>query len=930
MVFTGNILIDVFSILIATLVVIIVLFKKRYSYWKNAGIEYLEPSIPFGNLKQAFFQQSSIGEWVVEFYNIMKKRKAKHAGCYFIHEQIYVPIDLDLIKRIMQIDFVHFTDHGVYYTDEGESLTATIFAVGGQRWRNLRTKLSPVFTSGKMKLMFPIMLKISQELTETLRRESGENPIDAKDISARFTTDVIGNCAFGIECNSLEDPNTEFRVHGKRLFNPTTYEVLRVFFSVVFPNVMRFFGGRIFPKDATDFFWNVIKDTANYRRENGIRRNDAFQLLLDILNEDGKDNSTLTFDEMAAQAFMFFTAGFETSSTLISFALYELSQNEAVQNNLRDEINKVLNQNNGELTYDALFDTPYLDMVIYETLRKYPPLPNLSRECTQDYRIPDTNVVIRKGEGVAIPVKGIHYDPEYYPDPDKFDPLRFSDKNKSKRHQFAFLPFGEGPRICLAVFKRRYCHWKNMGVECLEPSIPFGNFKANFNQKQSMGEWCLEYYNTMKARNVKHAGCYFLHLPIYVPMDLDVIKNIMQTDFDHFVDHGGYYNEKDDPLSAHLFLLEGQKWRNLRIKLTPTFTSGKMKLMFPIIMKLSQQLVEILQEESANNPIDVKDISARFTTDVIGNCAFGIDCNSLKDPNTEFRVRGKRLFNLTVAEMVTTFFGCFFPNSMRYFGVRLLPKEVTDFFWNIIKENTTYRQKTGIRRNDAFQLLLDMLKDDVKENENGLTFNELAAQAFIFFVAGFETSSSLMSFALLELAVNEDIQERLRSDINNVVRKNNEELTYEDLFEMRYLDMVINETLRKYPPLPNLSRKCTKDYQVSGSNITIHKGQLVSILAKGIHYDPDYYPEPHKFDPTRFSEENKAKRHQFAFLPFGEGPRICLGLRFGVMQAKVGLSSLIRNFKFKLNPRTEYPVQLDPKNFLTSALGGLWIDVEKI
>lgn len=364
MVLTGSVYLDVFTILIATSVVIIALFKRRYSHWKNAGVEYLEPTIPFGNLKQAFLQQSSIGEWVVEFYTIMKKRKVKHAGCYFFHEHIYVPIDLDLVKRIMQIDFVHFTDHGVYYTDEGESLSATIFAVGGQRWRNLRTKLSPVFTSGKMKLMFPIMLRISQELDETLRRESVENPIDAKDISARFTTDVIGNCAFGIECNSLKDPNTEFRVHGRRLFSPTTYDMLRIFVSTVFPNVMRFFGVRVFPRDATDFFWNVIKDTAQYRKESGTRRNDAFQLLLDILDDEGQDNSKLNFDEMAAQAFMFFAAGFETSSTLMSFAVYELAQNQDVQNKLRDEVNKVLDQNEGELTYETLFDTPYLDMVI--------------------------------------------------------------------------------------------------------------------------------------------------------------------------------------------------------------------------------------------------------------------------------------------------------------------------------------------------------------------------------------------------------------------------------------------------------------------------------------------------------------------------------------------------------------------------------------
>lgn len=484
--------------------------------------------------------------------------------------------------------------------------------------------------------------------------------------------------------------------------------------------------------------------------------------------------------------------------------------------------------------------------------------------------------------------------------------------------------------IVVAFFKRRYSHWENFGVEHLAPTIPFGNFKPSSFRVKSVGELWTEFYDAMKAKNVKHAGWYFFHLAIYVPMDLDLIKSIMQTDFAHFTDHLGYVNEKDDPLSATVFSLEGQRWRNLRMKLTPTFTSGKMKLMFPIMIKLSEELIETLRKECDNSPIDAKDISARFTTDVIGNCAFGIDCNSLRDPNTEFRIKGKRVFSLTPAEMLTNLLSLLFPNVMKFFGARLFPKEATEFFWKVIKDTADYRRTNNIRRDDAFQLLLDMLNNDEKENDNTLTFSELAAQAFVFFIAGFETSSTLMSFALIELSLNEDVQNRLRDEINEVLRKNNGELTYEALSEMRYMDMVINETLRKYPPLPSLSRVCTKDYQVPNSEIQLRIGDSVMILVRGIHYDPDIYPDPHKFDPTRFTEENKSKRHQFAFLPFGEGPRICLGLRFGLMQAKVGLASLIKNFKFKYNSQTPYPIKYDPKSFLTSAQGGLWMDVQKI
>lgn len=346
--------------------------------------------------------------------------------------------------------------------------------------------------------------------------------------------------------------------------------------------------------------------------------------------------------------------------------------------------------------------------------------------------------------------------------------------------------------MVIIFFKRRYSHWKDRGIDYIEPIIPYGNSKGSFFKK-SLGEWMVEFYSAMKARNVKHAGCYFMISPIYVPIDLDLIKQILQTDFVHFTDHRSFYNDKTDPLSAHIFSLKGQRWRNLRVKLTPTFTSGKMKLMFPIMAKISQELIQTVSEECQNGPMDVKDVCGRFTTDVIGNCAFGIDCNSLKDPNTEFRIKGKRVVNMTYSEIFVALLSVAFPNVMRHLGGRVTPKESADFFWNVVKDTTEYRQKSGVRRNDALQLLIDMMhKDGEEETDNSISFSELAAQAFVFFVAGFETSSTLMSFALFELSLNEDVQNKARNEINDVLQRNNGEITYDNLFEMRYLDMVIN------------------------------------------------------------------------------------------------------------------------------------------
>lgn len=134
-----------------------------------------------------------------------------------------------------------------------------------------------------------------------------------------------------------------------------------------------------------------------------------------------------------------------------------------------------------------------------------------------------------------------------------------------------------------------------------------------------------------------------------------------------------------------------------------------------------------------------------------------------------------------------------------------------------------------------------------------------------------------MSFALYELALNPDVQDKLAEEIRKYTSENGDKLTYDLLQEMKYLDMVVSETLRKYPPVGNLFRQCTKPYTIPGTNVLIEAETRVFIPIYAIHRDPKYYPNPEKFDPERFTPEEKAKRHPMIYMPFGEGPRNCIG-----------------------------------------------------
>lgn len=136
-----------------------------------------------------------------------------------------------------------------------------------------------------------------------------------------------------------------------------------------------------------------------------------------------------------------------------------------------------------------------------------------------------------------------------------------------------------------------------------------------------------------------------------------------------------------------------------------------------------------------------------------------------------------------------------------------------------------------------------------------------------------------MTFSTYELAINQHIQDRLRSEIEDILDKHSGHVTYESIKEMKYLDMVFKETLRKYPILDNQNRKSTQDFKIPNSKLVIPAGTNVMIPVSAIHNDERFYEEPDRFDPDRFLSENVKKRPPFTYLPFSEGGRMCIGYR---------------------------------------------------
>jgi cytochrome P450 family 6 len=480
--------------------------------------------------------------------------------------------------------------------------------------------------------------------------------------------------------------------------------------------------------------------------------------------------------------------------------------------------------------------------------------------------------------------------------------------------------------LAYAFIRHRYSYWVGRGVYGPKPKFPFGNFNG-LGTTRHQAEIMQDLYNDGRGK-APFSGVFLFTHPSIVVADLDLVKNILVKDFDYFRNRPFYYNEKDDPLSAHLFAIEDKKWKDIRSKLTPTFTSGKMKMMFETVLEIGNKMVSTINPlADKGDTLDIKDMVSRYSTDVIGSCAFGIECNSLKNPEAEFRVNGRDAFDPTTWEQLRIFFGNAFPNLARKMGIIFLRTSISDFFIGVVNETIKYRRENNYERKDFMQLLLDIQKKHEAANEK-FTDLDVTAQAFLFFIAGFETSGTTMSFALYELARNQEIQTRLRNEINEVLSKHNNQITYEATNEMPYLDQVINESLRKYPAAEVLLRKVERDYQVPGTKHIIEKGTNVYIPVFGIQRDPNIFPNPETFDPDRFTEENVAKRHPFSYLPFGEGPRNCIGARFGIMQTRLGIISVLRNFQVLSCADTPDTIQLKKRSFVVASEHDLIVQVK--
>ncbi|XP_013173695.1 PREDICTED: cytochrome P450 6k1-like [Papilio xuthus] len=382
--------------------------------------------------------------------------------------------------------------------------------------------------------------------------------------------------------------------------------------------------------------------------------------------------------------------------------------------------------------------------------------------------------------------------------------------------------------------------------------------------------------------------------------------------------------------SKNIFTLQEPYWSMLRRKLSSLFTSTKIKNLYGLIKcKTNDLVLRINNDMSAKNQVNLKQLFSDYTTDIIGAVTLGAEGQATLTGESILRKFTLILLKFDLLRKLTwivLFFDAnIIDNYLWFLKAKAFPNSTIAFFRKIYRSvlNSKGGYEADITNPHSLLDTLRKLKQDQVLKNIEISEDMIIAQLIIFLQAGFDTTANALTFCMYELAFDQTIQDKLFKEVSEGRPVTGDDYLHtNDICNLSYLDSVINETLRKYSQLGWIDRMAARSYQVN-ENLTIHAGTPVLINSIGMRYDPLVYPEPDKFIPERFLTDDGLVKKSFGFLPFGAGPRNCIGQRFAMLNLRHAIASVI--LKYRLQPLPDS----DPPSESHIARQGLFFTPEK-
>ncbi|KAK5865791.1 hypothetical protein PBY51_020033 [Eleginops maclovinus] len=457
-----------------------------------------------------------------------------------------------------------------------------------------------------------------------------------------------------------------------------------------------------------------------------------------------------------------------------------------------------------------------------------------------------------------------------------------------------------------------FATFKKMGVPGPTPIPFFGTMLAYKKGFTVFDQNCFNKYG-------KIWGIFDGRQPVLCITDPAMIKTVLIKEC-----YSLFTNRRNFRLNGELYdavsIAEDDQWRRIRSVISPSFTSGRLKEMFGIMKRHSANLISSMKKKAdKDEPLELKEFFGSYSMDVVTSTAFSVDIDSLNNPSDPFVSNIKQMLQFDFFNpifLIVAFFPFMGP-IFEKFNFAFFPTAVTDFFYAALQKIKSGREIIKQKsRVDFLQLMIDSQKtqDSSKvEEHKGLSDHEILSQAMIFLFAGYETSSSSLSFLAYNLARNPHVMKQLQEEVDSTF-PNKGPVEYQALMEMEYLDSAINESLRLYPIAPRLERVAKATVEING--LVIPKDMIVMVPTWPLHRDPGLWPEPEEFKPERFSKENKGNIDPYTYMPFGAGPRNCIGMRFALVMMKLAMVEILQRYNFTVCKETEIPLEMDIQGLL--------------
>nr|XP_022918835.1 uncharacterized protein LOC111427770 [Onthophagus taurus] len=848
-----------------------------------------------------------------------------------------------------------------------------------EKWRKTRKILTPAFHFQILEQYVESFHSTTSILINKLKSSISKDPktpIDIYPYITLCTLDIICETAMGTKINAQENTQSEYvkgvkelcRITVERTVNPMT----------MFPITYMFTKDYRIERHYLKILHNHTNSVIKRRREELIKNDHPKQkrlAFLDLLLQSTLDGKPMTDEEIREEVDTFMFAGHDTTASGISFILYCISKYADVQQKVCDEIEEILgNDKNFIPTIKQLNEMKYLEMVIKESLRLFPPVPIFARSPLNDTSHPSG--LFPTWSQLLVFVYGVHRDPKNYDDPETFDPDRFLPENQSKRHPYSYLTFSAGPRNCIDILRVGYLK-KNHGTrEILEILLQkeeilwlMGAKKIRVIFKRFWGWWNIfnhvtslliidyklsgfntlpgsmydNYFKLTDLNNIlktllefkrKYGDTLRIRIagfPAIITSDLKMLEYLLGTT--QILDKAIMYIYLNKWLGNGLLTSKTDQWKKMRKIITPAFHFQILEHYIETFHSASSVLIENLNKHVKKGGFDVYPYITLCTLDIICESAMGTKVNAQTNSESSYVKAVREMCRIVIDRTLNPMkaFEFIYVFTKDYRKEKNALKILHGYTDTLIKsKKQELLANMGCNKNDlgsnrkrlAFLDLLLLSQIDGKP----LTDEEIRQEVDTFMFAGHDTTASGISFILYCLSQHPHVQEKVFEEIQEIFKNDQtKQPGLKELNQMRYLEMVIKETLRLFPPVPFIGRcPSISDKKYYGGELPQYS-QLV-LFTYGVHRDPNIYEEPEKFDPERFSPDQLTKRHAYSYLAFSAGPRNCIGQKFAMLEMKSTVSHILR--KFLIKPVQDFEPKLLPVTVLKS-LNGIQIELEE-